>query len=947
MLSFNYTDAAGNAAQTVTRTVQVVDSTAPVISLLGDANITHEAGNVYLDANASWTDAVDGSGVVYASGEVNASDPGVCVLSYDYTDAAGNAAQTVTRTVHVVDSTAPVISLNGDSNITHEGGSPYLDANASWTDAVDGSGVVHASGEVNASDPGTYVLSFNYTDAAGNAADTVTRTVQVVDTSLPVISLLGDANITHEAGNVYLDANASWTDAVDGSGVVYASGEVNASDPGVCVLSYDYTDAAGNAAQTVTRTVHVVDSTAPVISLLGDANITHEGGSPYLDANASWTDAVDGSGVVHASGEVNASDPGVYVLSYDYTDAAGNAAQTVIRTVHVVDSTAPVISLNGDSNITHEGGSPYLDANASWTDAVDGSGVVHASGEVNASDPGTYVLSFNYTDAAGNAADTVTRTVQVVDTSLPVISLLGDANITHEAGNVYLDANASWTDAVDGSGVVYASGEVNASDPGVCVLSYDYTDAAGNAAQTVTRTVHVVDSTAPVISLLGDANITHEGGSPYLDANASWTDTVDGSGVVHASGEVNASDPGVYVLSYDYTDAAGNAAQTVIRTVHVVDSTAPVISLLGDANITHEGGSPYLDANASWTDAVDGSGTILASGQVNTGIPGLYVLSFNYTDAAGNAAQTVTRTVQVVDSTAPAISLLGDANITHEAGNVYLDANASWTDAVDGSGVVYASGEVNASDPGVCVLSYDYTDAAGNAAQAVTRTVHVVDSTAPVISLNGDSNITHEGGSPYLDANASWTDAVDGSGVVHASGEVNASDPGTYVLSFNYTDAAGNAADTVTRTVQVVDTSLPVISLLGDANITHEAGNVYLDANASWTDAVDGSGIILASGEVNPSIPGTYLLGYDYTDVAGNSAQTVTRKVEVINLSPNALYVQGDSNLSVFENEPNGTWVANFEGFDGNPDHVLFYELVRVSDGNQSAEQNGSYGNLS
>ena len=221
---------------------------------------------------------------------------------------------------------------------------------------------------------------------------------------------------------------------------------------------------------------------------------------------------------------------------------------------------------------------------------------------------------------------------------------------------------------------------------------------------------------------------------------------MDGSGTILASGLVNTGTPGTYVLSFNYTDAAGNAAQTVTRTVHVVDSTAPVISLLGDANITHEGGSPYLDANASWTDAVDGSGTILASGQVNTGIPGLYVLSFNYTDAAGNAAQTVTRTVQVVDSTAPVISLLGDANITHEAGNVYLDANASWTDAVDGSGVVYASGEVNASDPGVCVLSYDYTDAAGNAAQTVTRTVHVVDSTAPVISLLGDANITHEGG---------------------------------------------------------------------------------------------------------------------------------------------------------------------------------------------------------
>ena len=162
---------------------------------------THQAGNVYLDVNASWSDVVDGSGVIVASGEVNASIPGTYVLSYNYTDAAGNAAQTVTRTVVVVDTTAPVISLHGDANITHQAGNAYLDANASWSDLVDGSGVIVANGEVNASVPGTYVLSYNYTDAAGNAAQTVTRTVVVVDTIAPVISLHGDANITHEAGS--------------------------------------------------------------------------------------------------------------------------------------------------------------------------------------------------------------------------------------------------------------------------------------------------------------------------------------------------------------------------------------------------------------------------------------------------------------------------------------------------------------------------------------------------------------------------------------------------------------------------------------------------------------------------------------------------------------------------------------------------------------------------
>ena len=422
---------------------------------------------------------------------------------------------------------------------------------------------------------------------------------------------------------------------------------------------------------------------------------------------------------------------------------------------------------------------------------------------------------------------------------------------------------------------------------------------------------------------------------------------MDGFGVIVASGEVIASEPGTYVLSFNYTDAAGNAAQTVTRTVLVVDTTAPIISLNGDGNITHEAGTPYIDANASWSDAVDGFGVIVASGEVNASVPGTYVLSFNYTDAAGNAAQAVTRTVVVMDTTAPVISLHGDANITHEAGNPYIDANASWSDAVDGLGVIVASGEVNASVPGTYVLSFNYTDAAGNAAQAVTRTVVVMDTTAPVISLHGDANITHEAGNPYIDANASWSDAVDGMGVIVASGEVNTSVPGLYVLTYNYTDAAGNVAQIVTRSVHVVDTTAPIISLNGGGNITHEAGNPYIDANASWSDAVDGLGVIVASGEVNTSVPGLYVLTYNYTDDAGNMAEEVTREVEVINLSPTALDVMGGGNLSIYENEPNGTIVGVFQGMDPNPGYALTYSFVGIEEIYQSLEDNSTEDNAS
>ena len=291
--------------------------------------------------------------------------------------------------------------------------------------------------ESNAS---TYTITIQAKDELNASVEgNFTITLLDVDDEKPVIELAGDSNITHEAGSFYADQNATWADNVDGDGNLTGTGEVNASNPGIYYLTFNYTDDAGNVAQTVTRTINVVDRTAPVITLNGDSNITHEAGTAYYDANATWTDAVDGEGIIYGQRDVNVSKPGIYYLIFDYIDQAGNAAVTVTRTVNVLDRVAPEISLNGDFNITHEAGTAYNDTNATWTDVVDGSGIIHAVGEVDTSSPGTYMLSYNYTDLAGNAAETVTRTVNVVDRTAPVITLNGDSNITHEAGTAYLD----------------------------------------------------------------------------------------------------------------------------------------------------------------------------------------------------------------------------------------------------------------------------------------------------------------------------------------------------------------------------------------------------------------------------------------------------------------------------------------------------------------------------
>ena len=146
----------------------------------------------------------------------------------------------------------------------------------------------------------------------------------------------------------------------------------------------------------------------------------------------------------------------------------------------------------------------------------------------------------------------------------------------------------------------------------------------------------MVDTTPPVISLIGDENVTHLASTTYIDQGAKWNDIVDGNGTADANGTVDSDTPGIYQITYSATDTAGNEAVQVVRTIEVVDNDAPVITLLGDTNVTHEAGAEYVDAGARWNDSVDGNGTADANGTVNHLVPGIYQITYNYTDSSGN-----------------------------------------------------------------------------------------------------------------------------------------------------------------------------------------------------------------------------------------------------------------------------------------------------------------------
>jgi autotransporter-associated beta strand protein len=124
----------------------------------------------------------------------------------------------------------------------------------------------------------------------------------------------------------------------------------------------------------------------------------------------------------------------------------------------------------------------------------------------------------------------------------------------------------------------------------------------------------------------------------------------------------------------------------------LIDTTKPVITLIGASLVNVDYGSIYTDLGATVDDNKDATRSLNGTGSVITTVPGSYTVTFNTTDAAGNVADTVTRTVVV-----------GAAPVT-DGYALYLSSNGvpagtAFNAKVNGVtvGLAYAFGSTNGS----------------------------------------------------------------------------------------------------------------------------------------------------------------------------------------------------------------------------------------------------------
>jgi hypothetical protein len=397
---------------------------------------------------------------------------------------------------------------------------------------------------------------------------------------------------------------------------------------------------------------------------------------------------------VQISTDIFTSKCSTFTVTYTVKNIA-EVTTTAQRAV-IVDCEGPVITLNGDNPMDVNVGKPYVEPGATAVDNVDGEikTVTHSAAPNTATAHEDSVV-YSAVDKIGNKSSSVKRIVRIVkpdDTTAPVITLIGsaDTTITIGAGS-FVDPGFIAMDDIDGNvhDLVKVSGGVNVGAVGNNPISYNVSDAAGNAAETKTRVVHVIreptgpDVTPPEITLLGKNPDTVLVGQTWKEPGYTVWDDRDthglGKTVVVSGGPVITTVDKFFTLSYTVNDTAGNTSRAKVRIVIVAKASAtkdtlkPEIKLEGNARCSVDVGTRFSDPGATAMDKYPTSTGTIATNNISTSITtavytaawasasfdsyyktiGQYFIVYNVADAAGNKADSVKRSVYVRDTTPP------------------------------------------------------------------------------------------------------------------------------------------------------------------------------------------------------------------------------------------------------------------------------------------------------
>ena len=979
----SFTDQQGNLQKVVV----------PVEVLANLALIQVKSANESFRVGATWSAKnnlisatnVDGTPVNLASVEINstvdAKNAGKYEVTCSFTDQQGNLQKVV----------VPVEVLANMASLQVKPTNKKFRTGATWsakdnlisaTD-VDGSAVdlknVQVESTVNLQAVGKYGVTYSFTDQQGKLQKVV----------VPVEVLANMASIQVKSVNESFRVGATWSAKdnlisatnVDGTTVDLASVEINstvdAKNAGEYEVMYSFTDQQGKL-QKVVVPVEVLANLAAI--QVKSVNESFRVGATWSakDNLISATD-VDGSAVdlskVQINSTVNPQAVGQYEVTYSFTDQQGKRQEVTVP-VNVLANYANLNLYQTEISFRAGDNSWQPETNVALVTDVDGSviaaGALQITNTVDATTPGTYQVSYAFTDQLGKA-HIATTTVTVLENLATLLTK--QDHVTLYLGNQQWqpEDNLELARNVDGSTVATEQlqfiGDADLTTVGDYELTYQFVDQLGRT-QSVQFTVTVAQNRATIVVKQTDV-VLRVGDTWEPMQNLVNATDIDGSTVAYvriivnvtklnqrarlmmmmqsrALPVVDTTTVGSYNVSYQFTDGNGNL-QELVTTVNVLPNEASL--KLGATDVTcYVGDQWQAVTNVVTATNVDGTpvtaNQLSITGSVNTQVTGQYRVLYRFIDQQ-NKVQEAVATVTV---------LTNQAKIQLNQGQLTLTVGDQWQpltnlklacdvngQAIDPSDIV-VTGNVDTNIPGSYQVNYSFTDQQGHQQLAVA-TVTVV---APTV--NDQSALRLQADQVTLRAGAVWNPRsnvaqvrdVDGSlrtaDQVSVQGTVALDIVGKYLLTYHFTDQLGHDHTA----------SVTVIVLANEASLQLRATAVTLKVGQTWdatanilaaTD-VDGQSVdqaVTITSNVDWQQPGTYQVTYSFVDQQGKTHSAMTNLT--LMAAGNGNTDNGSGNQDGNGSTDNG---SGNQGSNGNTDNGSGNQGGNGSTDNGSGNQGGS-----
>lgn len=675
IITFVASDAAGNTATTTT-TVNLVDTTAPVITVTNQGAV-NSSGAVTISgsvtdnvavSSVTWSNSLGGSGTVSISGTSWTANlslaVGSNVITFSARDTANNISTTsvtITRTL-TSDITPPTVTITQQGTVSATGivtiygtvTDNVAVSSLTWSNSATGkrgTGTIY-NGTWTANIPlnlGSNPLTITATDSSGNQSS-VNTTVTRADTRVPAIAIISQTT-------------------PDTNGLISVNG--SASD-NVSVTSVLWSNSLGGS---------------------GSATLSIPSGGP----NVTWSV----NGIQLSTGD--------NVITFTASDSSGNRStrQITVNRPLPADTVSPTITIGtpGTPNstgllvITGSASDNVAVTSVTWSNSLGGTGTAVVTGTTSAGwtanvqlAVGSNVITFTARDAANNQTSssvTVTRDPPP-DATSPTITIgtpgtpdsTGISVIAGTASDNIAVTSVTWSNSLGGTGTAVVTGTANATwtanvqlAVGSNVITFTVKDAANNqnsSSVTVTRDPPP-DATAPNI-VIGSQGTPDATGKVTISGTASdnstvtgvtWINSTGGSGTATLTSFGNvvtwtASNiqlvSGSNTITFTAQDSSNNngTVSTVVQYVPPPppDTTAPTIAITSYSAMDSNG---YITVNGTatdnvgvqsiaWTNSLGGTGGGTVTGTTNATWytsqiqlkPGANVITFRVTDTSAN-----------------------------------------------------------------------------------------------------------------------------------------------------------------------------------------------------------------------------------------------------------------------------------------------------------------------